>query len=310
MPLLDLLTRKETAPPCVPRTVQFECPMFALSVRRKTLVGSFIRNSNENYLQILETGQKYHHRLPPSRVAWSATDEDRFASTSTSLRVWRVGDEKPVQKLYPSSKAGANTPMTSLSWNPINGSKLATCAVDTTVSIWDVERGKLETQLIAHDKAVFDITYGNSHQFASVSEDGSLRIFDTRDLDRSTILYEDSAALLRVAWDTGNTNLIAAIAADAPDVFLFDVRRPGFLVSVLRCAAACPNAVAWSGRGQLAAGLSDGTAAVFNESIKSAKAAPDITINPDRGDVSNIAWNQDGLVLVHSNSLSFHPLQN
>jgi WD repeat-containing protein 68 len=312
MPLFDMLTRQE--PVSGPRTVALEFPAFSLAVKRRTLIGSFLRNSNENFILLLETGQRYHHRLPPSRVAWSATDEDRFASTSTSLRVWRVGEEKPTLKLYANSKAGANVPMTSMSWNPISGNRIATCAVDTTVSIWDIDRGKLETQLIAHDKPVFDLTYGNSHQFVSVSEDGSLRLFDTRDLDRSTILYEDSAPLLRVAWDAPNTNLIATIAADSPDVLLFDVRRPGFLAGVVRCGLSCPNAIAWSSRGQLAAGLSDGTAVVVQstDTIRTSKSVskihPETILTPNQGEVTNVAWNQDGLVLSHTNSLSVNPV--
>ena len=55
----------------------------------------------------------------------------------------------------------------------------------------------METQLIAHDKAVYDIAFaavGNTdHLFASVGGDGSARLFDQRNLDHSTIVYETQA---------------------------------------------------------------------------------------------------------------------
>lgn len=44
--------------------------------------------------------------------------------------------------------------------------------------------------MIAHDSAVYDICFSNAHIFASSGEDGSVRHFDLRDLEHSTIIYE------------------------------------------------------------------------------------------------------------------------
>ena len=38
----------------------------------------------------------------------------------------------------------------------------------------------MDTQLIAHDKEVYDIAWGGKGVFASVSADGSVRVFDLR----------------------------------------------------------------------------------------------------------------------------------
>lgn len=43
-----------------------------------------------------------------------------------------------------------------------------------------VQKGVVDTQLIAHDKEVYDIAWGGVGVFASVSADGSVRIFDLR----------------------------------------------------------------------------------------------------------------------------------
>lgn len=43
-----------------------------------------------------------------------------------------------------------------------------------------VQRGVVDTQLIAHDKEVYDIAWGGVGVFASVSADGSVRVFDLR----------------------------------------------------------------------------------------------------------------------------------
>ena len=67
--------------------------------------------------------------------------------------------------------------------------------------------GHVKTQLIAHDKEVYDIAFskagGGRDMFASVGADGSVRMFDLRHLEHSTIIYEDPAhtPLLRLAWN-------------------------------------------------------------------------------------------------------------
>ena len=49
------------------------------------------------------------------------------------------------------------------------------------VCSWNLERCEIDTQLIAHDKEVYDIAWGGPGLFASVSADGSVRVFDLRD---------------------------------------------------------------------------------------------------------------------------------
>lgn len=48
------------------------------------------------------------------------------------------------------------------------------------------------TQLIAHDREVYDVAWSPASRevFASVGADGSVRMFDLRSLEHSTILYE------------------------------------------------------------------------------------------------------------------------
>ena len=43
-----------------------------------------------------------------------------------------------------------------------------------------VQKGVIDTQLIAHDREVYDIAWGGVGVFASVSADGSVRVFDLR----------------------------------------------------------------------------------------------------------------------------------
>lgn len=58
--------------------------------------------------------------------------------------------------------------------------KLALPPLFNKVTAWGVQRGEVDTQLIAHDKEVYDIAWGGVGVFASVSADGSVRVFDLR----------------------------------------------------------------------------------------------------------------------------------
>lgn len=48
-------------------------------------------------------------------------------------------------------------PITSFSWNPSSPNNIVTCSIDTTATLWDINTSQALTQLIAHDKAVYDL---------------------------------------------------------------------------------------------------------------------------------------------------------
>ena len=50
--------------------------------------------------------------------------------------------------------------------------------MDTTCTIWTWKT--VDSQLIAHDKEVYDIAWGGAGGFRGVSADGSVRVFDLR----------------------------------------------------------------------------------------------------------------------------------
>lgn len=90
-------------------------------------------------------------------------------------------------------------PLTSFDWNETNPSMIVTSSVDTTCTVWDVTTQKPKTQLIAHDKEVYDVAFARGTDvFASVGADGSVRMFDLRALEHSTIVYETAPALVPV----------------------------------------------------------------------------------------------------------------
>ena len=69
---------------------------------------------------------------------------------------------------------------------------------------------------MAHDKAVYDISFSVIDEtiFATVGEDGSVRLFDTRELRNSNIVYENNetrAGLTHIKWNLKDSNLMAVV---------------------------------------------------------------------------------------------------
>ena len=62
------------------------------------------------------------------------------------------------------------------------------------------QRGVVDTQLIAHDKEVYDIAWGGQGVFASVSADGSVRVFDLRYIPHSGYFTCRHYCALPAAW--------------------------------------------------------------------------------------------------------------
>jgi WD repeat-containing protein 68 len=125
-----------------------------------------------------------------------------MASPGNSItRSANHGRDLPASKLTPlallsNSKTPEHTaPLTSLDWNTVSPSLIITSSIDTTCTIWDIPTLTAKTQLIAHDKEVFDVRFcANSVDvFVSCGADGSVRMFDLRSLEHSTIIYEPTA---------------------------------------------------------------------------------------------------------------------
>lgn len=164
------------------------------------------------------------HSYPVTRILWEPPSSqkqstDLLATSGDHLRLWSLPSESsqfrhhssnsitrtantrpPVQKLSPlallsNSKSPEHTaPITSLDWNVVSPSLIITSSIDTTCTIWDIPTLTAKTQLIAHDREVYDVRFcANSVDvFVSCGADGSVRMFDLRSLEHSTIIYEPS----------------------------------------------------------------------------------------------------------------------
>lgn len=196
----------------------------------------------------------------------SGVERDMLATTSDCLRLWDVaGDAQQGWRVTQrsalvTSKSEFAAPLTSFAWSSVDPSLVVSSSVDTTCTIWDIKAGSAITQLIAHDREVYDVSWSPSSRdiFASVGADGSVRMFDIRALEHSTILYEvsgtpsGSTALLRLAFNPSDENQLAIVHADSPHVFLLDVRKPSVPIAELRGHRSTVNGFAWDQQNALA----------------------------------------------------------
>jgi WD repeat-containing protein 68 len=140
-------------------------------------------------------------------------------------------------------------PLTSFDWNDVDPSMIGTCSIDSTCTIWDVQKMLPKTQLIAHDKEVYDIAFACGQDvFGTVGADGSLRMFDLRALEHSTILFEspDLTPLLRIVWNKQDPNYLATILTDSPKAIILDIRVPSLPMTELIAHQAAINGIAWA----------------------------------------------------------------
>ncbi|ODA79553.1 hypothetical protein RJ55_05147 [Drechmeria coniospora] len=252
------------------------------------------------------------HSYPVTRLLWEPPSSqkqstDLLATSGDHLRLWSLPSDTPANpsntitrgardaattKLTPlallsNSKTPDHTaPLTSLDWNTISPSLIITSSIDTTCTIWDIPSLTAKTQLIAHDKEVYDVRFcANSVDvFVSCGQDGSVRMFDLRSLEHSTIIYEPTGKeekdgggacaspttaaqqsmampppLLRLATSPHDTHLLATFAADSNIIRVLDVRQPGQALLELRGHTGAINCLEWSPlrRGTLASGGDD-----------------------------------------------------
>lgn len=218
---------------------------------------------------------------PVTHVQWDPLGYPRIAASLEVLRLYNFDCETLLEPTLVQMHLLANNstvhssgpdsydintfpPVTSFDWNKTDPSIIITLSVDTTCTVWDLNRSsavgkqkstaQVKTQLIAHDSEVFDVKFihKSTNVFASVSNDGSMRVFDLRSLEHSTIIYEPAQALapdatlaaslgapynpqalLRLLTSNIDQHHLATVGVNLNQVLIIDMRMPGVPVATL-----------------------------------------------------------------------------
>jgi WD repeat-containing protein 68 len=151
------------------------------------------------------------------------------------------------------------------------------------------------TQLIAHDKEVYDIAFACGKDiFGTVGADGSLRMFDLRSLEHSTILYEtpDLSPLMRLVWNKQDPNYIATILTEANKTVVIDVRMPTYPVAELIGHTGAINGLAWAphSSNHICTVGDDYQALIWDTSMKNVLIEDPILAFSAQSEINSLQW--------------------
>jgi WD repeat-containing protein 68 len=254
-----------------------------------------------------KTRATFDHPYPATKIMWApkglAKTKDLLATTGDYLRIWELqetGDDsedsaRMVSLLNNSKRSEYCAPLTSFDWNDIDQNQLATSSIDTTVAVWDIETEKVKKLLQAHDKEVYDVAFARHRDiFATVGADGSMRLFDLRTLEYSTIVCEttDLVPMLRVAWNKIDTNFLAACALDKRYVAIVDIRLPATPVAELQAHNAPVTGVAWASHSasHLVSCADDGQALIWDLAPVPRDVEDPILAYSAGAEINNLIW--------------------
>ena len=272
---------------------------------------------------------------------------DLLATTGDYLRLWDISDDntgrntdvsKSVVLLDNNKNSEYCAPLTSFDWNETDPNIIGTSSIDTTVTIWDIETQKVRTQLIAHDKEVYDIAFTRGKDiFASAGADGSIRMFDLRALEHSTIIFESSklstdattnantntagssaanhgaapdrlTPLLRVSWNKQDPNYLATVTMDSRKTVILDIRVPSLPVAELDGHTGVVNAVAWAPHSSchICTAGEDTHALIWDLSAMPTPIEDPILAYDAKSEINNLLWSEtqpDWISIAFDNKL-------
>ena len=149
-------------------------PVYSMSFQHndysRIALGS-LEMSLENHINILKIKEDRlvsevtePHQFPISKLLWCPfnSNSNILGSSSDLLRIYKYNEEDCIlekkTELF-NKKSKYSDPLTSFDWNRQNEALVGTASLDTTCTIWDLNKEAIRTQLIAHHKQVLDIAF-------------------------------------------------------------------------------------------------------------------------------------------------------
>jgi WD repeat-containing protein 68 len=190
--------------------------------------------------------------FPVSSILFSPHEENKnlLISTSDLLSVYSY-EEEQLNLIVAFERKTKNYcgPLTSCDWSRANNAIIGVSSVDHTCSIWDLNKREEKYMIIAHDKEVFDISLGpDEFTFMSTGADGSVRLFDSRSANSSSIIFEtrDKSPMTRLKWNLVNPNFILAVIVDKNEIYILDQRKLTSPYAILKVHTNVVNNAIWA----------------------------------------------------------------
>ena len=236
--------------------------------------------------------------FPVSSILFSPHEQNKnlLISTSDKLSVYSYEEEKLNLKIaFIRETENYTGPLTSCDWSRANNAIIGVSSVDRTCSIWDLNKSVEKYMIIAHDKAVYDISLGpDEFIFMSTGADGSVRLFDSRQANSSSIIFEtrNESAMTRLKWNLVNPNFILTVIVDKNEIYILDQRKLSAPYGILKVHTNVVNNAIWApqSNSNLISVSDDKTALLWDIYSDSEKAEEYIMKYEAEKEIENVAW--------------------
>jgi len=227
----------------------------SFSKESRIAVSSF-EKSAENEIRVLRfvgpsiiTESSYNVKFPVLKSIFtphsSGADSDFLITCSDSVRLFQSSMDS-LTNLSEIVISPNSDPVTSADWSLLEESLVIGSSADGSIASIDVSSSQVISRIIAHDHSVYDVAFvGASANFVSCSFDGSLRLFDLRNLDTSVILFQTSMPIQRIGVCPYNDNIISLFSKGSDILKFVDIRKPGLPVNTVSQKSVL-TAVSWS----------------------------------------------------------------
>ena len=262
-------------------------------------------DDNINNINVINNNQialksQIQCEFPVSSILFSPHEQNKnlLVSTSDILRLYSYDNENENLSLkvaFQKRRKDYCGPLTACDWSRANNSILGVCSVDTTCAILDLNKYEVKYMIIAHDKEVYDISLGQDEfTFMSTGADGSVRLFDSRQANSSSIIFEtrDESPMTRLKWNLVNPNFILTVIVDKNEIYILDQRKLASPYAILKVHTNVVNNAIWAPQSNTnLISVSDDKSALLWDIYCDSEQPEEFIMKYDaENEIENVAW--------------------
>ena len=258
--------------------------------------------------------------FPVSSILFSPHEQNKnlLLSTSDILRLYSYDNDKLSLKVaFKKRRKDYCGPLTACDWSHANNSIIGVCSIDTTCAIYDLNKLEVKYMIIAHDKEVYDISLGQDEfTFMSTGADGSVRLFDSRSANTSSIIFEtrDKSPMTRLKWNLVNPNFILTVIVDKNEIYILDQRKLTSPYAILKVHTNVVNNAIWAPQSNtyILSVSDDKTALLWDIYCDTDQPEEYIMRYETNNEIENVAWGdvtQDWVGIIDGNQAEILRIQ-
>ncbi|WPT11949.1 WD repeat-containing protein LWD2 [Picochlorum sp. SENEW3] len=204
---------------------------------------------------ILDEKETFGIEYPATQVGFIpdrfCNKPDLLATSGDAVRLWKISDAGTTLELVlndPKNTSKNFSAVTCFDWSEINVKVLAAGSSAGRLLLWDTESGRLQGTMVGHEDEILDCQWAANDVIVSSSGDGSIRMYDLRDKDHCTVLYETPrrTPVPSFCWNKLDPKYLAFSIEKSRLVSVLDVRFPTEPVILLDGHMGNCTALGWS----------------------------------------------------------------